>query len=722
MAGMSYDDLSKLTYGELSSKDYNFESGGSEEVSAEELAALQSDVTDIKTTIGQLYSMITSLQSAVGNIPTTTYTVPSASSIATEVWSNNYTRSLSTAPPTASTIATEVWSSGYNRSLSTTPPDASTIASTVWGYSSGRTLTSTTVGSSTLATTSNVAAAVWNNGSGTRSLTTATLSDGNTTPAVLATPASVWSHTTRQLTSRVLDDGKSTHDEIALNGEVSITVDSGSLQASIPTASAIAEEVWTYTDNPRSLTTAALGSNAYLASKSDISSLQTHGDSTWVGGGSSGSSEGEYVAATINSTDLDNIAEAVWGYTDGFGRSLTNTSLGLGSGVALATSSNVAALQAHGDSSWATSSASSILTEQGLDSIAHAIWTYDSSPSSLDDGLPMQTISENVWNYYRRSLTTNELMDGQQIHNRLALTGSSSGSYTYDGPSAQTIAAAVWTYSDGRSLTTASIGSNSTLASSSDLTTISTAIAGVPNAVWTYSNYSTIHGGTPATMIANKVWGRGYEGTSRQLTSAILDDGDNTVDKISMSDEVASAVWSFANRKLTSNALDNNAHTNLALSTDMSVVINNEDIELQVPTASDIADAVWGSSTRSLTTTTVGTATLATSADMTTIDTAIDGIPDAVWSENSRTLTAATLASGALATTSDIPSAPDLSALTTITALLQKVFGVLCHWKIENDVITVYKDNNETLFTIPTESNKYGDIIKMGEIPTENNR
>ena len=686
-------------------------------MSSADLEALKSDVTDIKTTVGQLYSMITNLQSAVAGIPTITYTVPSASSIATEVWSNNYTRSLSTAPPTASTIATEVWSSGYNRSLSTTPPDASTIASTVWGYSSGRTLTSTTVGSSTLATTSNVAAAVWNNGSGTRSLTTATLSDGNTTPAVLATPASVWSHTTRQLTSRVLDDGKSTHDEIALNGEVSITVDSNNLQASISSASAIAAEVWTYTDSPRALTTTALGSNAYLASASDISSLQTHGDATWVGSGSG--SEGGYTTATINGTDLDNIAEAVWGYTDGFGRSLTNTSLGLGSGVALATSSNISALQTHGDSSWATSSASSLFTANTLNSIADAVWDYSASPSTLDDSLPIQTITSKVWNYYRRALTTNELADGQQIHNRLALTGETGGTYTYDGPSAQAIATAVWTYSDGRSLTTATIGTNSALASTSDLSTISTAIAGVPNAVWTYSNYSTIHGGTPATMIANKVWGRGYEGTARQLTSAILDDGDSTVDKISMSDEVASAVWSFANRKLTSSTLDTTGNISLALSTDLAVTIDNDDIEIEFPTASDIATAVWGNDTRSLTTTTVGSSELATASGLSSINTSIAGIPNAVWSENSRTLTAPTLNNGSLATTSDIPSAPDLSALTTITALLQKVFGVLCHWKIENDVITVYKDNNETLFTIPTESNKYGDIVKMGEIPEE---
>ena len=59
MAGMSYDDLSNMTYGELSSKSYELEKGGSGDVSSADLEALKSDVTDIKTTVGQLYSMIT---------------------------------------------------------------------------------------------------------------------------------------------------------------------------------------------------------------------------------------------------------------------------------------------------------------------------------------------------------------------------------------------------------------------------------------------------------------------------------------------------------------------------------------------------------------------------------------------------------------------------------------------------------------------------------------
>ena len=226
---------------------------------------------------------------------------------------------------------------------------------------------------------------------------------------------------------------------------------------------------------------------------------------------------------------------------------------------------------------------------------------------------------------------------------------------------------------------------------------LASAIDDIPHDVWTYTTYSDIANHQPVKAIADTVWGRSQNGTNRQLTSATL-----------------GAVGAGS----------------LAKSTDVAApVIDSEDIQLTVPTAIDVATAVWnyGKATnaeitdyRALSTPTIIAKNGTTSLDVATVSTGSSTVDTVVWGAQNKTLSSEVLDNTkSLAVSTDIPEAPDVSDLTTIVTLLTKVLGVLCHWKEDGSNIVVYNDENETILTIPTVKNKYGDILQMGTMPEE---
>ena len=195
---------------------------------------------------------------------------------------------------------------------------------------------------------------------------------------------------------------------------------------------------------------------------------------------------------------------------------------------------------------------------------------------------------------------------------------------------------------------------------STDTSNILSSINGIPGSVWTYPITVDNYTKDPFEYISDEVWGRsGSDSTSRKLTS----------------------------NKLA------NSEDELALGDDVNVVLNSNDIQLTIPHAEDIAEAVWNF-----------------------------GKNSGVTNTTERSLSTQSVIPANGVVTETLAATSDLSNLTVInnlTELLTKVYGALCHWKEEGDNIVVYNDSNEVLLTIPTEKNKYGDIVKMGSMPEE---
>ena len=369
-----------------------------------------------------------------------------------------------------------------------------------------------------------------------------------------------------------------------------------SLSTTPPTANDIRNAVWNSTNGTRSLTVATLSSGS-LATKANLDSLQSHGDTYWVGGSTGSGSESGSGAGTGTSVTVDT--------------------------AALAT--QVERL------------------EDYVDTLATNVGSLSTNVGRMEG--------------YVDTLATN---------------------MGYLSTNAQTINTAA---------TTLFIGTNS----------LASAIDDIPHDVWTYATYSDIANHQPVKAIADTVWGRSQNGTNRQLTSATL-----------------GAVGAGS----------------LAKATDVAApVIDSEDIQLTIPTAIDVATAVWNYGQtitsdiieyRSLSTPTIIAKNGTTSLDVATVSTGSSTVDNVVWGAQTRTLSSEVLGNTkSLAVSTDIPEAPDVSDLTTIVTLLTKVLGVLCHWKEDGNNIIVYNDDNETILTIPTVKNKYGDILQMGEMPEE---
>lgn len=250
-----------------------------------------------------------------------------------------------------------------------------------------------------------------------------------------------------------------------------------------------------------------------------------------------------------------------------------------------------------------------------------------------------------------------------------------------------------------------------------DLTDANTLAA----AVW---DYAEDHTANIACLndIAENVWT--YSGT-RALTTNTLDTIGSPVLMLNSDahlGSIATKVWSNTTRKLTSRQVGE-SQDYIAKTGDFTVSITDENFSVDLPDADDIASAVWtGGYDRTLTSPNIGNNTaLATTAETTALATAINNIPTNVWSDQTaatRSLTTESIGSGkALATASDTSDVSDL--IDAMMTTLSKIYGVLCHWKVDGNNIIVYDDDNETLLTIPTIKNKYGDILQMGEMPEE---
>lgn len=392
--------------------------------------------------------------------------------------------------------------------------------------------------------------------------------------------------------------------------------------------------------------------------------------------------------------------------------------------------------------------------------IRDAVWGTNNGTRGLSTAPPTaDAVAHAVWGRVSgtaRQLTTNVLDDSKTTHDELALSGETSSGSGSSGGSGDTttltkayIAEAVWnavpsTYQNNdtmgayiQTLGSGSSGSSSsTTVDTTSLTsqvsrlegyidTLSTnigylsthtqtitsaattlftgtdnlasVITDIPKDVWTYTTYANIANQQPARAIADMVWGRSQNGTNRQLTTATL---------------------------------SGSGAGTLARTTDVAApVIDSEDIQLTIPTAADVATAVWNfgknsnveeTTYRSLSTPSIITKAGTTSLDFATVSTGSSTVDSVIWGAQNKTLSSKTLDSGgSLALSTDIPAAPDVSDLTTIVALLTKVLGVLCHWKEDGSNIVVYNDENETILTIPTVKNKYGDILQMGTMPEE---
>ncbi len=384
------------------------------------------------------------------------------------------------------------------------------------------------------------------------------------------------------------------------------------------------------------------------------------------------------------------------------------------------------------------------LSASDISSIAQKVWSYGDPASSGDP----RTGSRTLYGASQNELGTIALSNiassvwGNSTRTLSSATGGS-GNNEFTLATTSNVATNVWTDSSvTRALNSEYIGSNRILLysdlgslpssdQSGDTTTTTTAsltltsqnLRDIANSVWTYE----INSQTPVAAITSSVW----SADSRKLTSNQLG---NSSDYIVLTSNVspvsiADAVWCRNNmltypngqaRQLTSLVIADGSGDKIAKSGEFQVSITSDNFDVTIPSAEDIASEVWtGDYARALTTTTVGDDTLATKDDTDTIAEAVADVADDVWGADTRTLTAATLESGSLATSTDIPESPDVSSLTTIVSMLEKICGALFHWKIENNTITVYKDNNDVLFTIPTAVNKYGDITQMGSIPGE---
>ncbi|MDO4627830.1 MAG: hypothetical protein Q4C70_01470 [Planctomycetia bacterium] len=113
MAGMTYSDLTSLTWGELNEKTWALETDSGSTVSCvwneTRIASLESSISELKT-------MIHTLQTKVNSLPTATYTVPTVSQIATSVWSAS-SRTVTNSIPTVAQIQSGLATSASITSL-----------------------------------------------------------------------------------------------------------------------------------------------------------------------------------------------------------------------------------------------------------------------------------------------------------------------------------------------------------------------------------------------------------------------------------------------------------------------------------------------------------------------------------------------------------------------------------------------------------------------------
>lgn len=413
------------------------------------------------------------------------------------------------------------------------------------------------------------------------------------------------------------------------------------------------------------------------------------------------------------------------------------------------------------DAVWSTDNGTRSLSTEPptATTIASTVWS-DSNTRSLTTEPPTATaIANAVWNRNSgtaRQLTTNILDDSKETHDELALSGETSSNSGSSEDSGNTttltkayIAEAVWnavpatyqtnntmgayiqTLGSGSSGDSSSITVDTTSLTSqvsrlegyidtlstnigylsthtqtitSAATTLFTGtdnlasvITDIPKDVWTYTTYANIANQQPARAIADMVWGRSQNSTNRQLTTATL---------------------------------SGSGAGTLARTTDVAApIIDSGDIQLTIPTATDVATAVWNfgktagsedTTYRSLSTPVIIKKNGTMTVDVATVPTGSSTVDSVVWGAQNKTLSSKALDSGGnLALSTDIPASPDVSDLTTIVTLLTKVLGVLCHWKEDGSNIVVYNDENETILTIPTVKNKYGDILQMGTMPEE---
>lgn len=329
--------------------------------------------------------------------------------------------------------------------------------------------------------------------------------------------------------------------------------------------------------------------------------------------------------------------------------------------------------------------------------IKDAVWGAASSSynsTGTMGALLNSSTPTNVWNYGN---------SGTTLTNRSLSTTTVGGSTLATGtfPIASDIADAVWGGDASiRQLTSNILGSSglslalsgesSTVVEDGDgnQTTISAAdiatqvLAGIPNAVWTM----TVNGDSYSRMarIADYVWGRDPHDDDRSLTT---------------------------------NVLDTLGNPTLALTTEVDTGTDFDPSTITFPDTTQIATAVWNygkasgvanKNFRSLSNTAIVSSDGTTSKYIGTLSSSTNTIDAAVWASTDKTLSSADIDDGTtIATTTDIPS------IENLTDMLTKIFGVLCHWELDGDDIIVKNDIGDTILTIPTVKDKFGDIIQM---------
>lgn len=429
---------------------------------------------------------------------------------------------------------------------------------------------------------------------------------------------------------------------------------SGSSSLTTNDISAIANAVWSYASG-RSLTTPVYGTttvgstsvNLSLATTTDIPGASDIASSVWNYGNSSNTTLITRTLATAPSTLT---ASDVWNFGNNSGTALTARTLT--TAPSTLTASDV----------WNYGNTGTTLTDRSLSqaitatatvdnhAIAHAVWTYGGASGDVG-----------------RSITTEYICfaNGTNTTTTLSVAGECAGAITN---SLSTIANAVWSYTNGRSLTTPVYGTTTvdyqtvdlSLATKADIEGISVSGGGsaptasqVAEAVWGYTISST----NVISEIVSRVWGA----TTRELTqtvtanvntgdiaSAVWNFGNGSGTAIatrtlssSPSSLTAADVWGYTTRTLTSGGGSGSTSINFdvddiaeavwgyegvrELSTDLSIDFDTE----------DIAAAVWGSIKDNGELTALGEGLIA-------------DIATTVWTNTNRDLTTATLDDGEL--------------------------------------------------------------------------
>lgn len=351
------------------------------------------------------------------------------------------------------------------------------------------------------------------------------------------------------------------------------------------------------------------------------------------------------------------IADEVWGGSRSI-RKLTSETIDDNSSPSktLALASNVPDTTAIKQAVWNNTSGNRQLTSSTL---ANTDGSNSSTSLSTGSFPTVATIASNVWSEATRQLTSNALDNSSGAS--LALSGESNVSV--DDGSGQS-----------ESITTSAIAS--------------AVLAGIPDAVWSM----TVNGDAYSRMarIADYVWGR--------------NPGDD-------------------DRALTTNVLDAYSSPTLALSTEVDTGTDFDPSTIQFPDKDQIATAVWNygkasgvanKNFRSLSNTAIVSSDGTTSKYIGTLSSSTNTIDAAVWASTDKTLSSADIDDGTtIATTTDIPS------IENLTDMLTKIFGVLCHWELSGDNIIVKNDSGDTILTIPTVKDKFGDIIQMDGVSEE---